>query len=492
MNSPKFLFLLFLIIQSWGMCTSVQVFHQETGEKDNLKMLAGVTETFISAHDLARVLSSKLYVNNDRQKIVLYLREHRIKLSSETSFIIVNEQIYQMSQFTIGVEEDIYLPAESFFSILKMTVLPGITYDSKKQLLGINIVDFNITGLNIEEKANGTILRIKTREHFSNGNISAFKHNNGWFYITIKDGIIDSVEVKRTDTRGVVHKVVADQFDESVQLAFQLRSDIEGFEFYQSSEPKEIVVTLRTPLSKSAARIKEVKNRWRLDTIVLDAGHGGKDGGTVGKYGTKEKNITLDLAKRIGKLVEKNTHIKVVHTREEDIWIPLWKRTKIANETNGKLFISIHANANPNRNIRGFETYFLRQGKTNDAIEVASRENAVIKLEDQQKNIYTGENLIMSTMAQNAYMKESEEFAGIIQNELASRTNSKNRGVKQAGFYVLIGASMPNVLIEVGFLSNPTEEKKLKKASYRQQIAEAVYGAIFMFKQRKEKLLVKG
>jgi len=134
----------------------------------------------------------------------------------------------------------------------------------------------------------------------------------------------------------------------------------------------------------------------------------------------------------------------------------------------------------------------LRQGKTNDAIEVASRENAVIKLEDQQKNRYTGENLIMATMAQNAYMKESEEFAGIIQNELASRTNSKNRGVKQAGFYVLIGASMPNVLIEVGFLSNPTEEKKLKKASYRQQIAEAVYGAIFMFKQRKEKLLVKG
>jgi len=134
----------------------------------------------------------------------------------------------------------------------------------------------------------------------------------------------------------------------------------------------------------------------------------------------------------------------------------------------------------------------LRQGKTNDAIEVASRENAVIKLEDQQKSIYTGENLIIATMAQNTYMKESEEFAGIIQNELASRTNSKNRGVKQAGFYVLIGASMPNVLIEVGFLSNPTEEKKLKKASYRQQIAEAVYGAIFMFKQTKEKLLVKG
>ena len=215
---------------------------------------------------------------------------------------------------------------------------------------------------------------------------------------------------------------------------------------------------LRAPLSKSAARIKEVKNRWRLNTIVLDAGHGGKDGGTVGKYGVKEKNITLDITKRIGRLVEKNTHIKVVHTREEDIFIPLWKRTKIANENNGKLFISIHANASPNRNVRGFETYLLSPGKTSDAIEVASRENAVIQLEDQQQKIYSGENLIMATMVQSTHMKDSEEFAGIIQNELASGINSKNRGVKQAGFYVLIGASMPNVLIEVR-----SEERRVGK-----------------------------
>ena len=134
----------------------------------------------------------------------------------------------------------------------------------------------------------------------------------------------------------------------------------------------------------------------------------------------------------------------------------------------------------------------LSPGKTSDAIEVASRENAVIQLEDQQQKKYSGENLIMATMVQSTHMKDSEEFAGIIQNELASGINSKNRGVKQAGFYVLIGASMPNVLIEVGFLSNPTEEKKLKKASYRQQIAEAVYSAIFKFRNTKEKLLAKG
>jgi len=485
-NYSKNRFFLCLFFLSFLFSIPIQVHHQESGKEDILNTLSGVQETYISTRDLARVLSSKLYINSERQKIVLYLRNNRIKLSAETSFVTINETIYQLTHYTIGTNDDIYIPAESFFSILQMSVLPGIDYNPLKQLLEINIIEFNITGLHIEEKANGTIIRIKTNKNFGDGNISAFKHDNGWFYLTVKGGVVDSTEVIRTDTRGVIRKVVPDQFGESVQLAFQLRSKIEGFEYYQSNEQNEIVVTLRTPLSKSAARIKEVKNRWKLDTIVLDAGHGGKDGGTVGKYGVKEKNITLDIAKKIGNLIIKNTHIKVIYTREEDVFIPLWKRTKIANENNGKLFISIHANASPNRNIKGFETYLLRPGKTNDAIEVASRENSVIKLEDQQKNIYTGENLIIASMAQSTFMKESEEFAGRIQTELSTRINSKNRGVKQAGFYVLIGASMPNVLIEVGFLSNPIEEKKLKKNTYRQQIAEAIYGAILQFKKSKE------
>ena len=135
----------------------------------------------------------------------------------------------------------------------------------------------------------------------------------------------------------------------------------------------------------------------------------------------------------------------------------------MANDANGKLFISVHANSNPNRKIQGFETYLLRPGKTEDAIEVASRENAVIKLEEKtgQYDNLAGENLIMATMAQSMFMKESEDLAAIIQMELDKRLNTPNRGVKQAGFYVLIGASMPNVLVEVGYLSNPADRKSV-------------------------------
>jgi N-acetylmuramoyl-L-alanine amidase len=356
-------------------------------------------------------------------------------------------------------------------------------------------VEFNITGLTIAEKANGTILRIHTRERFPEKNISSFVHDNGWFYLTVAGGLVDSSEIIRSETRGVIRHVTVDQLNESVQLAFNLRSKIEGHEVYQGNNPSEIVITLRTPLSKSADRIKDVRDRWRLDTVVLDAGHGGKDGGTVGRKGTKEKDITLDIAKRIAFMLEKNTRIRVVLTRDEDIFVPVEKRTQIANKSNGKIFVSIHVNANPNRRVRGFETYLLRPGKTDDAIAVASRENSVIQMEGKSKNTFEGlsaENLIMATMAQSMFLKESEDLASFIQSELDSRLSTPNRGVKQAGFYVLIGASMPNVLIEIGFLSNSVEEKNMKKPKYRQKIAQGIYSAILRFKESREKVLAEG
>jgi len=296
-----------------------------------------------------------------------------------------------------------------------------------------------------------------------------------------------------TPTRGVVRQIEADQLGQSAQVAFKLGSKIVSHDFYQSRDPDEIVVTLRTPLGKSSARIESVKERWHLDTIVLDAGHGGKDGGTTGKKGTKEKDITLDIVKRLGRQIEKNLRTRVIYTREEDVFIPLRKRTQIANEANGKLFVSIHANANPNRKVQGFETYLLRPGKNKDAIEVASRENSAIKLEDINSKYeeLTGEALIMATMAQSTFSKESEDLAAIIQMELDKRLSTPNRGVKQAGFYVLIGASMPNVLVEVGFISNAKEEANLKKPSYRQEIAESIYKGIRHFKESREKLLAE-
>ncbi len=484
-----------LLIQSSGLA-SIRVLNRINQTEDELRTLVAGPGTYVSSRDISRMMGMRdPFLNTERNKMVLYIMDHRIKISGKTSFIIINEIVYHLPTPVRIEGDDLYVPAEPFFMILRHTIMPRIIYDARKEILDIDKVDFNITGLTIDEKANGTILRIHTRERFPDKNISSFVHDNGWFYLTVSGGLVDSAEIIRSETRGVIRHVTVDQLNESVQLAFNLRSQIDGHEVYQGNNPTEIVITLRTPLSKSADRIKDVRDRWRLDTVVLDAGHGGKDGGTVGRKGTKEKDITLDIAKRVALMLEKNTRVHVVLTRDEDIFVPLEKRTQIANKANGKIFVSIHVNANPNRRVRGFETYLLRPGKTDDAIAVASRENAVIKLEGKTGNKFkglSGESLIMATMAQSMFLKESEDLASFIQSELDNRLSSPNRGVKQAGFYVLIGASMPNVLIETGFLSNSVEEKNMKKSEYRQKIAQGIYSAILQFKKSREKVLAEG
>ena len=189
-------------------------------------------------------------------------------------------------------------------------------------------------------------------------------------------------------------------------------------------------------------------------------------------------------------MLEKNTTLKIINTRDEDVFVPLWQRTQIANNEEGDVFISIHANStDKSKSIKGFETFLLRVGKTEEAIEVAKRENSVIALEQNQDKYtnLTNEKLILATKAQNSDMKASEKFASIIQNNLAKKiTTSRNRGVKQAGFHVLVGASMPNVLVEVGFLSNENEARNLNKHQYRKKIATALYDSIIAYKSNYE------
>ena len=483
-------FFIFIFLVSFIFGDTVKIVNKKDNFVSDIQTLDRLQGTFISIIDISKILAKRdPYINSERKKMVLYIGDNRIKVSSGSSYILVDEKVYQMPIYPIWQDNDIFIPAEYFFDILKRTTLPGISYDSRLMVLNLDILEFSITGVNITQKANGTILRINTKKIFPEGSISSFFHENGWFYITIADALVDTTEIRRSDTRGVIQRVAADQLGKTAQLAFQIRSKVESHELYQSRDQSEIVVSLRTPMDNSVSRINKVKDRWKLDTIVLDAGHGGKDPGTLGRRGTKEKDIALDITKRVGLLLEKNTKLKVIYTRREDVFIPIWERTKIANEANGKMFLSIHLNGNPNKTAYGFETYLLRPGKTEDAIEVAHRENEVIKLEDRSENKYrdlSGENLIIATMAQSVYMKESEELAAMIQEEMGKKVKSKNRGVKQAGFHVLIDASMPNVLIEAGYLTNANEERNLRKSNYSQIIANSIYRAIVKFRYSRE------
>jgi N-acetylmuramoyl-L-alanine amidase len=215
----------------------------------------------------------------------------------------------------------------------------------------------------------------------------------------------------------------------------------------------------------------------KIGKIVIDAGHGGHDTGTVGSNGFTEAELVLDVALRLGKLLENRLGAEVVYTREDDTFVPLESRTGIANKAQADLFLSIHANSSRDTKARGVETYYLNFTTSADALEVAARENAV-----SEKSIYELQDLVKKiTLTEK--VEESKEFAAKLQKELHSTLAKKNRairnrGVKQAPFIVLIGANMPSVLAEISFLSNPFDAANLKKPAYRQRIAESLYKGV--------------
>ena len=235
-------------------------------------------------------------------------------------------------------------------------------------------------------------------------------------------------------------------------------------------------------------------------TVVLDAGHGGKDPGAVGRF-SKEKDLNLALVLKIGELLnEQYPDVKVVYTRSTDVFIPLQTRADIANKNNADLFISIHANASPSKEAKGVETFILGTEKMDKNLDVAMRENAVMKLEADYKTTYQGfdpnsiDSYIMFELMQNSFMDQSLQFAEQVQKRFVGHLNRSDRGVQQASFWVLLKTACPSILFEMGFISNPEEERYLNKETSIAQMANALVNAFgaYTHKQavKKEKLAI--
>ncbi len=215
----------------------------------------------------------------------------------------------------------------------------------------------------------------------------------------------------------------------------------------------------------------------KIGKIVIDPGHGGHDTGTIGPNGLEEKDLVLDVGRRLGKLLETRLGAEVVYTRKDDTFIPLETRTAVANQARADLFVSIHANSSHDAAARGVETYYLNFTSSPEALEVAARENAV-----SEKSIYELQDLVKK-IALKEKIEESREFAGDVQESLhrglaVKSPAIRDRGVKKAPFIVLIGANMPSILAEISFVSNPTDEHRLATSEYRQRIAESLYRGI--------------
>ena len=233
---------------------------------------------------------------------------------------------------------------------------------------------------------------------------------------------------------------------------------------------------------------------FKVDVVVIDAGHGGKDSGTRGKK-ILEKDVALKIALKVGHYIEQNVPgVKVIYTRKTDTYIPLDERANIANRSNADLFICIHANSMPGGKATGTETYVMGLHKDESNFDVAKRENSVILMEEDFEERYEGfdpdspESYILFSLTQSAYQESSLLFAQKVEDQFKQRVGRHSRGVKQAGFVVLWRTTMPSVLIETGFLSHPTEEQFLAQDKGQELIASGIYRAFKEYKSEVESI----
>ena len=470
-----------------------------------------------SATDLAAAFRIAGNFNRETKQLELRSPKYVIILTTNNPFIVIidkdtNASVIQLPLNVLYAANAFFVPIEPFIEVLDDLISETITYDVDEQQIVVGRIvqksPFNITGLTIEQKSNGSLIRLHcTKPLRDYESWLKPEGNDTWLYVTIADAKANVDALNATRTQGIVKQVLVFQSPTSVQLTFHLKGKIKSSELIPDPSSDNILLAIQTPSDDQMTSrafqdigktLDRERNRWKLDCIVIDPGHGGDDPGTIGVTRTKEKDITLAVGLKLGKLIEKNlSGIRIIYTRKRDEFIELYRRGQIANGAGGKLFISIHCNSMPRKPNpeSGFEIYLLRPGKTENALRIAERENDVVKLEkgyEQRYQQLTEEHFILLTMAQSAYVKYSEQFADILQQEMGKHLDIENNGVKQAGFYVLVGASMPNVLVETAYLSNRQDERMLKSQKGQQRMAEAIFNGVKRYKREYEKSLQEG
>ena len=362
-----------------------------------------------------------------------------------------------------------------------------------------------ISGIDIENRSNGAIISFSASGNPTHSSLLK-PDADGYVYFTLEKASCDVNTLSKIYSSGVVKAITPKQFTEG-SLQFTVALDNKSFvitsvEFHRDEKNNRYVLYVRSNADVQEIRKKEKEQqiaqvisrdveKWKLNTIVLDAGHGGKDPGTMGFSGTREKDVALNIVHDLGNFIaQKWPDVNVIYTRKDDRFIPLHERGKIANQSGGKLFISVHCNASPNRSARGSEVYILGPHKNQAALDVAMFENSVIRQEDDFQEQYKGfseEHLIMSSMAQNAFAKQSTSLAQYIIKPVDRQSSVNNaRGVRQAGFMVLWTPSMPSILVEVGYLSNPEEERMLRDRQVQTKVAFGIFKGVQAYRKNYE------
>jgi N-acetylmuramoyl-L-alanine amidase len=440
---------------------------------------------YISLADFVHLINSSLQWDPIAMTATMDTGDHIIKVQLFSPYIVIDNNPHNLIYRTSFRNGSIYVPMEKFIQVCNRILKGELIFYPDENKLDFVPRLFNILDLGVEDKSNGYLITIFLSEKLKHEHILT---EEGWLNLTLYGGKIDTSAMARYDLYPAVRSMRAYQFENSAQLSFLLKDKNANFTINDRDEPARITISINSAPSEQGFTGIPTWRKNNIEMIVIDPGHGGEDPGAIGRVdGTREKDVVLDISRRVAAILRKKG-LKVVMTREKDEFIPLGERTQMANRLGADLFVSIHANASERIQPRGCQTFFLARAKNDEARATAALENSALRFEKEDNPAPFDEasdlDFILMDIVQNEYLKESSDLAELIQNRFDGNLEIPNRGIDQAGFYVLNRAYMPAVLVETAFISNEIEEELLRKRSFRKALAESIAEGILDFKKK--------
>jgi N-acetylmuramoyl-L-alanine amidase len=464
---------------------------QTTGEKRQAMgryLLADSDELYVRTATLATILKAGRYWDGKLRQLELKVGDQTLRVTAGSRVVVTSSGELLLPVPVLDHEGDLWLPMVVMESVVGPQTHERIAWQAAERRLDLGSAQYNVVQLEAEVLGRSTAVHILCSEPLG---YRATSPRHGIIELKIYGGEVNTGQVDLGAGRGLVIAVHSRQYRDHALVTLEVDQLVGRYRAYTADAGREIVIVLEeeqvssmpepVPLGRSdlniAPGVVDVTNVIKVRTVVVDPGHGGHDVGAVGARGIMEKNVNLGVARELRRYLEHESDLKVILTRDKDEYLELADRAEIANSNDGDIFLSLHCNSWFNDSAHGLETYFLSPARSDWAKSVEAAEN-------RSAGAAGDVEFIVWDLVQNRFISSSSQLAEIIQSEVTGALDLPDRGVRQAGFRVLVGAYMPAVLVELGFLSHDAEEGRLGDQGYQRNLAQAIGNALLSYRTR--------
>ncbi len=476
-----------------GEAQRIKAYWSQRNRRADIRHIVKNGVDYLSLKSLADFIGAEYSAKPKSGKCVLTLSDKIIGFTQYSPYVIAGDKSYNLVNDVVFFGGEFYSPGRSTLELLGRFLNLEFELDIQKNTLNVFPTDYNVIDLVAQPKINGLLIEIFLSKKLK---YEVSKTIDSWLIVTIHGGRLNPDYFNRGRQSREVLEIKAYQFDNSAQLSLRLKARDFNIVHRLKDDPPRIQLSIKADEFGDTVLAYDENNRSAeavapvdtlIDVIVVDPGHGGDDEGAVGRSGLLEKDVALDIGRRLAAKL-RESGFEVILTRDDDRFVSLTDRANIANEAGADLFISIHCNAAENKSARGSIVFFLADAKTDQARAAAALENEVFKFENTA-NIPDKSDIgfILSDMIQTQHLKESADLAEIIHDNLQNVKNLERRGIDQAGFIVLNKAFMPSVLVETAFITNKKDEGLLRSGNFRDSFAAEIARAVVAFKAIYEK-----